>query len=80
MQPPLIHLVDLGRIDYADGLELEQTLVALRKRNRVGDALLLEHPPVLTLGRNPHRANILASDEELRRRGIGAHEIDRGEV
>jgi lipoyl(octanoyl) transferase len=75
----LLHLIHLGRIDYADALELQQELVALRKQQQIGDVLLLlEHPPVLTLGRNAHRANILASDEELGRRGIGVHEIDRG--
>ena len=75
----LLHLLHLGRIGYAEALELQQELVALRKQQQIGDVLLLlEHPPVLTLGRNAHRANILASDEELARRGIGVHEIDRG--
>jgi lipoyl(octanoyl) transferase len=79
MMANLLHLIHLGRIGYAEALELQQTLVAHRKKQQIGDVLLLlEHPPVLTLGRNAHRANILAGDEELRRRGIGAHEIDRG--
>ena len=75
----LLHLIQLGRVDYAEALAVQQELVALRKQQRIGDVLLLlEHPPVLTLGRNAHRANILASDEELARRGICIHEINRG--
>lgn len=75
----LLHLVHLGRIDYAAALEVQQRLVALRKEQRIGDVLLLlEHPPVLTLGRNAHRENILATDDELARRGIQVHEINRG--
>ena len=75
----LLHLIHLGRIDYAQALELQQQVVALRKQQRIGDVLLLlEHPPVLTLGRNAHRSNILASDVELARRGVAIHEINRG--
>ena len=75
----LIHLIHLGRIDYLKALAVQQRIVELRQQQRIGDVLLLlEHPPVLTLGRNARRANILASDEELARRGISVHEIDRG--
>ena len=75
----LLSVIDLGRIDYAAALTIQQRLVELRQQQRIGDVLLLlEHPPVLTLGRNAQRSNILASDEELARRGIALHETNRG--
>ena len=75
----LLRLLDLGRIDYAAALEVQQRLVTLRQQQRIGDVLLLlEHPPVLTLGRNAHRSNILADDAALARRGITVHTINRG--
>jgi lipoyl(octanoyl) transferase len=56
-----------------------QDVVAARKAQAIGDTLiLLEHPPVLTLGRNATRANILANDEELASKGVAVHEINRG--
>jgi lipoyl(octanoyl) transferase len=74
-----IHLLNLGRISYAEGLRLQAEVVAARKANRIGDTLiLLEHPPVLTLGRNATRANILASDEILAQKQVEIHEINRG--
>ncbi len=73
------HLISLGRIFYAEGLAVQQRVVAARKAGAIGDVLLLmEHPPVLTLGRNSSRANVLASDEELVRRGVELHETNRG--
>ena len=75
----LIQVLYLGRLDYATALRLQQTLVELRKQHRIRDTLLLlEHPPVITLGRNSHRENILASDHLLHQRGIELFEIDRG--
>jgi lipoyl(octanoyl) transferase len=74
-----IHLLQLGRVSYADGLEIQARVVAARKAGRIGDTLLLlEHPPVITLGRNSSRANVLASDEWLAARGVELHEINRG--
>ena len=74
-----IHFVSLGRVSYAEGLAIQERVVAARKAGEIGDALLLvEHPPVLTLGRNSKRENVLASDEFLRSRGVELHEINRG--
>jgi lipoyl(octanoyl) transferase len=77
--PDIIHLLQLGRIPYAEALAIQQRIIAARKANEIGDTLLLlEHPPVLTLGRNATRANILATDELLFRKGVEIHEINRG--
>ena len=75
----ILNIVHLGRIDYAAGLDIQKKLVEARHAQHIGNTLLLlEHPPVLTLGRNSSRANIVASDELLTRRGVQVHEINRG--
>jgi len=75
----LISLVQLGTIDYATGLRLQEKLVALRKENAIGDVLLLlEHTPVITLGRNARAGNVIASSELLAQRGVELFETDRG--
>ena len=74
-----VQLLHLGRISYAEGQKVQQRVVAARKQDLIGDTLLLlEHPPVLTLGRNASRANVLASDEWLAQRGVELHEVNRG--
>ncbi len=75
----MIEYLYLGRVAYDEGLRLQQEIAALRLAGRVENVLLLlEHPPVLTLGRNARRENVLASDELLARRGVTLHEINRG--
>ena len=70
---------ELGRIDYGQALELQQQIATQRKQGTVGDhLLLLEHPHVITLGRNGHVENLLASDEILSRAGISFYPTDRG--
>ena len=79
MSEGYIHLLELGRVSYAEGQEAMRRVVEARKAGAIGDTLiLLEHPPVLTLGRNSHRENVLASDEFLRLRGVEIHEVNRG--
>jgi lipoyl(octanoyl) transferase len=75
----MIFLVQLGTVDYATGLRLQQQLVDLRKAEKIGDVLLLlEHSPVITLGRNAKAANVIASPELLAQRGVELFECDRG--
>jgi lipoyl(octanoyl) transferase len=75
----MISIVQLGTVDYATGLSVQQQLVALRKEEKIGDVvLLLEHKPVITLGRNAKAANVVASAELLAQRGVELFECDRG--
>jgi lipoyl(octanoyl) transferase len=69
----------LGRVGYDQALRLQAELAEARHQGRVENLLLLlEHPAVLTLGRNADRSNVLVSDEQLARRGITLHHINRG--
>ena len=75
----MISVVQLGVLDYGEGLRLQRKLVDLRKAGEIGDVLLLlEHSPVITLGRNARAANVLASTETLAARGVEVFECDRG--
>ena len=75
----VINVLYLGRVDYSVALELQQTLVQLVKNGRIGHTLLLlEHPPVITLGRNRGAANVVASPEVLAVNGVELHETNRG--
>ena len=71
----------LGRIGYQEALDLQADLVEQRRRGAIGDTLLLlEHPPVITLGvktRN-NRTNIVASDAQLAGEGVAVFETGRG--
>lgn len=70
---------DLGRLPYGRALEIQHDLAAQRKERLIPDQLLIvEHPHVITLGRNAHQENILASDAALASAGIEVHPTDRG--
>jgi len=70
---------DLGRMSYTAALDIQQELAAERKQGLGGDHLLfVEHPHVVTIGRNGHEENLLAPEDMLRRAGIELHESDRG--
>jgi lipoyl(octanoyl) transferase len=69
----------LGQRDYASVLALQERLVARRIAGEIPDTLLLlEHTPVITLGRAAKREHVLLSEEALARMGVGLHEIGRG--
>ena len=75
----MIEYLYLGRIGYDEALRLQAEVAAMRLAGLIDNTLLLlEHPPVLTLGRNASRANVLASDELLAKHGVALHEVNRG--
>jgi lipoyl(octanoyl) transferase len=72
-------IADLGCVGYAEALALQRDLVERRKRGEIADQLLIvEHPHVITMGRNGHAENMLAPRELLERSGIQFHDTDRG--
>lgn len=74
-----MHLLNLGLEPYNQALELQHRLVAARREGRIEDVLiLLEHPPVITLGRRGDESNIVASRELLAQLGIEVHRVERG--
>lgn len=68
-----------GLVPYGVAHDLQRDLVEKRKQDLIPDTLLLlEHPPVITLGRAADRSNILADEATLRRLGVELHETGRG--
>lgn len=69
----------LGRVRYADAHALQERLMEARIRKEIGDKLLLlEHEPVITLGKGAKEQNVLVPREQLARQGIDLHETGRG--
>ncbi len=74
-----VSLLNLGLVPYAEALELQHQLVDAQKNGAGADTLiLLEHPPVFTLGRNAEQEHILASREFLDEMGIEVYRVERG--
>src|ERR1035437_9910689 len=74
-----LNVLNLGPVPYETALQLQRTLMELCKASRIDNTLLLlEHPPVITLGRNAQVSNVLASPEFLAQRGVELFDIDRG--
>jgi lipoyl(octanoyl) transferase len=66
-------ILDVGVMEYARALEVQRKLVARRQAGEIGDVLVLvEHPPVITLGRNARAENVLDAGE------VAVVECDRG--
>jgi len=77
---PELWVVSLGRIAYADALELQRRVARARIAGAVPEdvLLLVEHPPVVTLGRSTKAHNLTSSPEYLASRGVDLFEVERG--
>ncbi len=79
MERGVLQVVDLGSYGYWDTYLFQQQLINLRYNGSIPDTLILvEHPPVFTIGRGGSRQNLLVSQQFLEQREIGLFEIDRG--
>ncbi len=76
----LFYLTDLGSMDYSDAQNIQVRCVAARQAGELDHdlLLLLEHPPVFTLGRNGGRENLTVSDAFLEQEGVGLVQAERG--
>ena len=69
----------LGRVPYREAWQRQHDLVAARRRDEIPDQLLLlEHEPVLTLGRTSDESHVRATADELKERGIELIRVERG--
>jgi lipoate-protein ligase B len=76
---PTLEVRRLGRVPYGEALTLQEELVRLRRRGEVPDQLLLlEHPPVVTMGSSAQEAHLLLSESERAERGIDLFRVGRG--
>lgn len=74
-----VQVVKLGLIDYQQALELQKKMLNLRQQGLINDTLLLlEHHPVITVGKRGEQTNILVPKEYLEKQGVSVYEIDRG--
>jgi lipoyl(octanoyl) transferase len=77
---PQLLVADLGPLPYAAALQLQRAVAKARISGAIGEDLLLlvEHPPVVTLGRSSKQHHLLATPEILARRGVELFEVERG--
>lgn len=74
-----INVCYLGEVEYQEALSIQESIWKLRVEKKIGDTLLLlEHPPVITIGRRGSKKNILVSEEFLEKIGVKVFEVSRG--
>ena len=73
-------VIDLGTVPYGEALDLQRATANARITGQIADdvLLLVEHPPVVTLGRGTKPGHLVASEAQLRARGVELFEVERG--
>lgn len=75
----MLKVLFLGKCEYREALEIQYKLLEKRQKGEIEDTLILvEHPPVITLGNQAEKSNIIASEEYLKQQGIDIIETNRG--
>lgn len=75
----MIECIDAGCVPYEQALRWQRVLAERRRRKEIDDSLLLlEHPPVYTLGRRDGSSDLLVEEDWLRKRGMEIYKTDRG--
>ena len=74
-----LNVLHLGRCEYKRALDIQYDILEKRQKGKIADTLILvEHPPVITLGRNAVESNIVVPEKYLQDNGIGVFSIERG--
>jgi len=75
----ILDVINAGRMDYLKALTLQEKLLAMRQQGEICDTLILvEHPPVITVGINGNESNIIAGRDILERQGVKIYNVNRG--
>ncbi|MFT9496739.1 lipoyl(octanoyl) transferase LipB [Anaerosolibacter sp.] len=74
-----LNILDLGRCGYQEALEIQYDILKKRQDDNIEDTLILvEHPPVITIGRNGFSSNIIVPEKYLKEQGVKVHQVERG--
>ncbi len=74
-----LNVLFLGRCEYEKALKVQYDILEKRQKNEIGDTLIIvEHPPVITLGKHAVESNVVVSEKHLNNEGVSLHKTNRG--
>ncbi len=74
-----LNVLFLDKCEYEKALTIQYDILERRQKGEIGDTIIIvEHPPVLTLGRNAMESNVVVSEENLKNQGISLYKTNRG--